>query len=103
MALGSTIYNFDVELADTSCGVYQSLALRIPQHPSESNEYLMARVLACLLEYAEGIEFSRGVSDPNEPAIAIRDLTGSITTWVEIGTPDPATRQLLRLQRPFTC
>ena len=50
----------------------------------------MTRLLAYLLEYTEGIEFSRGVSEPDEPAIAIRDLTGRITTWIDIGTPDAA-------------
>ena len=90
MALGATIYNFDVELSDTDRHVYESLALRVARHPSESEEYLVARVLAYLLELAEGIEFSRGVSDPEEPAIAIRDLTGAIRTWVDIGTPDAA-------------
>jgi len=90
MALGSTIYNFDVELADTDRGVYETLALRIPQHPSESNEYLVARLLAYLLEFAAGIEFSRGVSDPDEPTITIRDLTGEITTWIDVGVPDAA-------------
>jgi uncharacterized protein YaeQ len=90
MALGATIYNFDVELSDTDRHVYESLALRVARHPSESEEYLVARLLAYLLEYAEGIEFSRGVSDPDEPTIAIRDLTGSITTWIDIGTPDAA-------------
>ena len=88
MALGATIYNFDVDLSDTDRGVYESLALRVARHPSESEEYLVARVLAYLLEYAEGIEFSRGVSDPDEPAIAVRDLTGALTTWIDIGTPD---------------
>ena len=90
MALTATIYNFDVELADNDRRVYESLALRLAQHPSESDEYLIARVLAYLLEYREGIEFSRGVSDPEEPTIAVRDLTGRITTWIEIGTPDGA-------------
>jgi uncharacterized protein YaeQ len=90
MALTATIYNFDVELADHDRAVYESLALRVAQHPSESDEYLIARLLAYLLEYREGIEFSRGVSDPNEPTVAIRDLTGKITTWIEIGTPDAA-------------
>ena len=88
VALTATIYNFDVELADYDRNVYESLALRVAQHPSESDEYLIARVLAYLLEYREGIEFSRGVSDPDEPTISIRDLTGRITTWIEIGTPD---------------
>ena len=90
MALGATIYNFDVDLSDADRGVYESLALRVARHPSESEEYLVARVLAYLLEFAEGIEFSRGVSDPDEPAIAIRDLTGAITAWIDIGTPDAA-------------
>ena len=90
MALGATIYNFDVELADADRRVYESLALRVPRHPSESEEYLVTRLLAYLLEYVEGIEFSRGVSDPDEPAIVVRDLTGAITTWIEVGTPDAA-------------
>ena len=90
MALTATIYNFDIELADNDRNVYESLSLRMAQHPSESDEYLIARLLAYLVEYREGIEFSRGVSDPDEPAIAIRDLTGKITTWIDIGTPDAA-------------
>ncbi len=90
MALTATIYNFDIELADTDRDVYESLALRVARHPSESEEYLVTRVLAYLLEFAEGIEFSRGVSDPDEPTIAIRDLTGTIGTWIDIGTPDAA-------------
>ena len=90
MALGATIYNFDVELADHDRNVYESLSLRVAQHPSESDEYLIARVLAYLLEYRDGIEFSRGVSDPEEPTIAVRDLTGTVTSWIEIGTPDAA-------------
>ena len=90
MALGATLYNFEIELADSDRHVYESLALRVAQHPSESDEYLIARVLAYLLEFAEGIEFSRGVSDPDEPTIAIRDPTGTITTWIDVGTPDAA-------------
>ena len=88
MALTATIYNFDIDLADTDRGVYESLALRVARHPSESEEYLIARVIAYLLEFAEGIEFSRGVSTPDEPTIAIRDLTGALNTWIDIGVPD---------------
>jgi uncharacterized protein YaeQ len=90
MALTATIYNFDIDLSDNDRGVYESLALRVAQHPSESDEYLIARILAYLLEYTEGITFSRGVSEPEEPTISVRDLTGAITTWIEIGTPDSA-------------
>jgi uncharacterized protein YaeQ len=90
MALGATIYNFDVELSDMDRQMYKSLALRVARHPSESEQFLVARVLAYLLEFADGIELSRGVSDPDEPAIAVRDLTGAITSWIDIGTPDAA-------------
>ena len=91
MALQATLYNLDIELADNDRGVYESLALRVAQHPSESEAYLVARVLAYLLEYTEGVEFSRaGLSDPDEPAVSVRDLTGKRTAWVEVGTPDAA-------------
>jgi uncharacterized protein YaeQ len=90
MALTATIYNFDIDLSDSDRGVYETVALRVAQHPSESDEYLIARVLAYLLEYVEGIVFSRGVSEPEEPMISVRDLTGKIVTWIEIGTPDSA-------------
>jgi uncharacterized protein YaeQ len=68
--------------------VYESLALRLARHPSESDEYLIARLLAYLLEFTNGIAFSRGVSEPDEPAISVRDPTGAVTTWIDIGTPD---------------
>ena len=90
MALTATIHNFEIELADSDRGVYESLALRVARHPSESEEYLVTRLLAYLLEYAEGIDFSRGVSEPDEPAVFVRDLTGATTTWIDIGTPDAA-------------
>ena len=90
MALTATIYNFDVDLSDTDRNVYETLSIRVAQHPSESDEYLIARLLAYLLEYSEGIGFSRGVSDPDEPPIAVRDLTGRVQSWIEIGTPDTA-------------
>ena len=90
MALQATIYNFDIELADSDRGVYESLALRVARHPSESEEHLIARLLAYLLEFVDGIAFSRGISDPDEPAIAVRDLTGAIDTWIDVGTPDAA-------------
>ena len=70
--------------------MYETLALQVARHPSESEEYLVARVLAYALEFTDGIAFSRGISDPDEPAIAVRDLTGAIRTWIEIGSPDPA-------------
>jgi len=90
MALQATIYNFDIDLADSDRGVYESLALRVACHPSESDDHLVARVLAYLLEFVDGLAFSRGISEPDEPAIAVRDATGAITTWIDVGTPDAA-------------
>ena len=91
MAVGATVYNFDIDLSDSDRGVYETLALRVARHPSESDEYLVARVLAYCLEYTEGIAFSKGgLSDPDEPPIAVRDLTGALTAWIDIGSPDAA-------------
>lgn len=90
MALTSTMYTFDITLSNVDRGVYESLALRVPMHPSESPEYFTARVFAYCLEHTEGIAFSRGISDPDEPTIAVRDLTGALQTWIEIGAPDAA-------------
>jgi uncharacterized protein YaeQ len=68
--------------------VYETLALRVARHPSESEDYLVARLLAYCLEYTEGIEFSKGgLSDPDQPPIAVRDLTGSLEAWIDVGTP----------------
>ncbi len=89
MALGATIYAFDIELSDVDRNVYQSLNLRVAQHPSETQDYLVARVLAYCLEYTEGIGFSKGLSDPDEPAIFVRDLTGALQAWIDIGLPEP--------------
>ncbi|HET9833096.1 MAG TPA: YaeQ family protein [Vicinamibacterales bacterium] len=88
MALTATIYTIEIDLADNDRGVYESLSLRVARHPSESEEYLVTRILAYALEYTEGIEFSRGISDPEEPTISVRDLTGRLKVWVEIGNPD---------------
>ncbi|MSQ49343.1 MAG: YaeQ family protein [Betaproteobacteria bacterium] len=90
MALSATIYNFSIQLADVDRGVYEALALKVARHPSESGEHLVTRVLAYCLEYAEGISYSRGLSDPDQPALSVRDLTGTLKVWIDIGSPDAA-------------
>ena len=90
MALTSTMYAFEVALANVDRGVYESLEFRMAMHPSESAEYFVARLLAYCLEYREGIAFSRGISDPDEPPLSVRDLTGSLQRWSELGAPDAA-------------
>jgi len=69
-------------------GVYETLALRVARHPSETAEYMLVRVLAYCLEYEEGIELTEGVSSGDEPAVLVRDLTGRVTAWIEVGMPD---------------
>jgi uncharacterized protein YaeQ len=90
LALSATIHNFSIQLSDVDRGVYEALALKVARHPSESAEHLLTRVLAYCLEFAEGIGFSRGISDPDEPALSVRDLTGALKVWIDIGSPDAA-------------
>ena len=87
MALSATVFAFDVDLADSDRQVYEQLSLRLARHPSESDEFLVARLLTYCLEYTEGIEFSHGLCDADEPPIAVRDLTGELQAWIEVGTP----------------
>lgn len=90
MALGATIYNFTVRLSHVDRGIYDTLELRLARHPSESAEYLVTRLLAYCLEHTEGITFSKGLSDPDGPAIVVRDLTGTLKGWIEVGAPEAA-------------
>ncbi len=90
MAAGATIHTFEVQLADTDRGVYEEFAVRAARHPSETEAYLITRLLAYCLEYQEGIAFSEGISATDEPAVLVRDLTGKLLVWIEIGAPDAA-------------
>src|SRR5687768_8248621 len=88
MTLTATIYNLQTELADIDRRVYKTLGLRLARQPSETLEYMLTRFLAYCLEYTEGIEFTEGVAAGDQPAVLVRDLTGRITSWVEVGMPD---------------
>ncbi|MCO4774023.1 MAG: YaeQ family protein [Deltaproteobacteria bacterium] len=90
MARGSTLLQFEIELSDVDRNVYESLALKVAQHPSESGPYAVARVLAYALELEEGLVFTRGLAAADEPALWTRDLTGQLLGWIEVGTPDGA-------------
>jgi uncharacterized protein YaeQ len=88
MALPATMRRFTVALAHVDRDLYTELDLRVAQHPSESDRYLVARVLARALEHADGLEFSKGgVSDDTEPALVQRDLRGDLLAWIEVGNP----------------
>lgn len=88
MAAGAVMVTFSGSLADVDRGVYEELSLRAARHPSETEAYLMTRVLAYCLEHEEGIVFSEGLSSTDEPAVVVRDLTGRLTAWIEVGAPD---------------
>lgn len=88
MALGSTVYHFEIELSDVDRATYASLDLRLARHPSESVRYLLTRTLAYCLSYEEGIAFSKGgLSTSEEPPVAIWDATGALRAWIDIGAP----------------
>src|SRR5918995_6077764 len=88
MAQTATIYAVTIDLADMDRGVYEALDLRVARHPSETAEYMLVRILAYCLEYQEGIALTEGVSSGSEPALLVRDLTGRVTAWIEVGMPD---------------
>lgn len=95
MALTATMRRFEIELADSDRGVYETLDLRAAQHPSESDRYLVARVIARCLEHdpdapgGAGVDFTRGLAADDEPALWQRDLRGDLKAWIEVGSPSP--------------
>ena len=88
MALTATVYHLPVALSDVDRGVYETLDLRLARHPSETMRYLLLRLLAYCLLYEEGIAFSKGgLSSTDEAPISIRDRTGLLRAFVDIGFP----------------
>jgi uncharacterized protein YaeQ len=87
MATGATMYRLKIELSDVDRGIYESLDIRAARHPSETMRFLLTRAIAFCLCYEEGIAFSRGLSTQEEPAVWVKALDGTTTTWIEVGTP----------------
>lgn len=88
MALTATMHHVEIALSDVDRGVYESLDLRVAQHPSETMRYMITRTLAYALSYEEGIAFSKGgLSDTDEAPITVRDPTGVLLAWVDVGSP----------------
>jgi uncharacterized protein YaeQ len=88
MALKSTIYKADLQIADMDRHYYGDHSLTIARHPSETDERMMVRVAAFGLFADERLEFCKGLSDTDEPDLWQKDLTGQIETWIELGQPD---------------
>ncbi len=88
MALTATMHHVEVALSDVDRGVYEALDLRVAQHPSESMRYMITRTLAYCLSYEEGIAFSKGgLSSNDEAPISVKDPTGILLAWIDIGAP----------------
>ncbi len=94
MALKATIFKAELQVADMDRHYYQTHALTIARHPSETDERMMMRVLAFALHADAELNFTRGLSEIDEPDLWRKDLTGAIELWVEIGQPDE--RRLLK-------
>jgi uncharacterized protein YaeQ len=88
MALTATVHRLAVTLSDVDRGCYEELDLRMARHPSESNRYFWLRLLGYCLSYEDGIAFSKGgLSDAEEPPVSIRDATGLLKAWIDVGSP----------------
>ncbi|MCW5623885.1 MAG: YaeQ family protein [Burkholderiales bacterium] len=88
MALKSTIFKADLQIADLDRSYYGDHALTIAQHPSETDERMMVRLLAFALHADGALTFGRGLSDEEEPDLWRKDLTGAIQLWIDVGLPD---------------
>jgi uncharacterized protein YaeQ len=88
MALPSTIYKATINLSDIDRGVYESLAATVAQHPSETEERLVARLLAYAIFYEDDLTFTKGLCAADEPDIWVKGGDGRVRLWVEVGLPD---------------
>ncbi len=88
MALPATIYKATITLSDIDRGLYATLTATVAQHPSETEERLVARLLAYALFYEEGLSFTKGLCASDEPEIWLKGGDGRVQSWVEVGLPD---------------
>ena len=88
MALKATIYKASIELSDMDRNYYDSLQLTIAQHPSETPQRLMVRLIAYILNAHEDLQFGKGVSDEDEAAIWQKNYSDEIELWIELGQLD---------------
>jgi uncharacterized protein YaeQ len=88
MAIKSTIYKIDLQIADMDRHYYANHNLTLARHPSETDERLMVRLIAFMLYANEALAFGKGLSDDEEPDLWQKDLTGAIQLWIDVGLPD---------------
>ncbi len=88
MALKATVHKVELAVSDMDRGYYGSHALTLARHPSETSERMMVRLLAFAMFADEALSFGRGLSADDEPALWLKDLTGNIECWIDVGLPD---------------
>jgi uncharacterized protein YaeQ len=88
MALKSTIYKADCQITDMDRGYYQAHNLTIALHPSETEERMIVRLLAFVINAHEYLQFTKGLSTDDEPELWQKSLTDDIELWIEVGMPD---------------
>ena len=88
MAIKATIFRAQLQVSDMDLDHYETHALTLARHPSETDERMMVRLLAFALDADEALEFGRGLSTEDEPDLVRKDLTGAIQLWIEVGLPD---------------
>jgi uncharacterized protein YaeQ len=88
MALNATIYKVELQVSDMDRHYYATHALTLARHPSETEERLMVRLLAFALYAEDRLEFGKGISDEDEPALWRKAYTDEIELWIEVGQPD---------------
>jgi uncharacterized protein YaeQ len=88
MALKSTVVRAELQVSDLDRHYYAAHPLTLAQHPSETDERLMVRLLAFAMFADERLEFGRGLSQDDEPDLWLKQLTGEIELWIDLGQPD---------------
>ena len=88
MAPKATVYKATLEVSDIDRHYYATHALTLAQHPSETDQRLMVRVLAFALHAHERLAFGRGLSSEDEPDLWRKSFTGEIEQWIELGQPE---------------
>lgn len=93
MALKATIYKAQLQISDMDRHVYGDQNLTIARHPSETDERMMLRVLALAMHQPADdlrgrLEFSKGLSEVDDPDLWQIDLTGEVVHWIDLGQPD---------------
>jgi uncharacterized protein YaeQ len=88
MALPSTVYKASIQLSDIDRGIYETLQATIARHPSETEERLVARLLAFAIFHEPELSFTKGICAADEPDLWVKGGDGRVLFWVEVGLPE---------------